>query len=85
MHSIGHPLIGDPVYRGKPERKVQDTIRLAAFSRQALHAHRLELTHPRRGTRIAWNAPLPQDMKDLLLMLGESNKNDFAELRHQDE
>jgi 23S rRNA pseudouridine1911/1915/1917 synthase len=80
MHSIGHPLLGDPVYGGKPDRNIQNLARLAAFSRQALHAQRLELTHPQRGTRMAWEAPLPDDMKNLLLLLRrQSNKSGFGE------
>ena len=69
MHSIGHPLLGDPVYGGKPKKSILETIRLIGFSRQALHAQRLELTHPRSGTRMNWEAPLPEDMESLLLML----------------
>src|SRR5690606_14071777 len=38
---LGHPLVGDPLY-GNPR---QDLI-----GRQALHAHRLDLTHPIDGT-----------------------------------
>ncbi len=50
MHSIGHPLAGDPVYGGKPKGISPHAGRLiAAFPRQALHAHRLELTHPQQG------------------------------------
>jgi 23S rRNA pseudouridine1911/1915/1917 synthase len=79
MHSIGHPLLGDPVYKGKPDERIQNVTRLAGFSRQALHAQRLELTHPQHGTRMAWEAPLPDDMKNLLLMLRhQSNKSVFA-------
>jgi 23S rRNA pseudouridine1911/1915/1917 synthase len=79
MHSIGHPLLGDPVYRGKPDRHIQNIARLAGFSRQALHAHRLELTHPQQGKRMAWEVPLPDDMKNLLRMLGHQNdESDFG-------
>jgi 23S rRNA pseudouridine1911/1915/1917 synthase len=79
MHSIGHPLLGDPVYKGKPDRNIQKVTRLAGFSRQALHAQRLELTHPQYGTRMAWEAPLPDDMQNLLRMLGhQNNKSDFT-------
>jgi 23S rRNA pseudouridine1911/1915/1917 synthase len=69
MHSIGHPLLGDPVYGGKPKKSILETMRLIGFSRQALHAQRLELTHPRRGIRMSWESPLPEDMGSLLLML----------------
>jgi 23S rRNA pseudouridine1911/1915/1917 synthase len=71
MHSIGHPLVGDPVY-GKPKKNIAkggQTISAFSFSRQALHAQRLELTHPQHVQRMAWEAPLPDDMNKLLLAL----------------
>lgn len=62
MASIGHPLVGDPVY-GKA--KCGDAL-LDAFPRQALHAWRLALVHPRTGDAWHWEAPLPQDFAGLL-------------------
>jgi 23S rRNA pseudouridine1911/1915/1917 synthase len=62
LASIGHPLAGDPVY-GKA--KSGDS-RLDAFRRQALHAWRLALRHPRRGEELAWESPLPADFAALL-------------------
>ena len=59
MASIGHPLLGDPVY-GKPDR------RLPTFSRQALHATRLALLHPLTRRMQQWEAPPPSDMSALL-------------------
>lgn len=61
MASIGHPLVGDPVYGG--QRKAP------AFPRQALHAEKLELTHPQSGRRRSWRAALPDDMKRLIAAL----------------
>ncbi len=58
MTSIGHPLIGDPVYGSK--RKAPE------FSRQALHAEKLALTHPINGQRLTWQAPIPEDIKALI-------------------
>lgn len=69
MQSLGHPLVGDPVYGGKARKGSSAAIQLTAFPRQALHAHRLELTHPQHGRRMGWEAPLPEDMSNLLLML----------------
>ncbi|SEO76310.1 23S rRNA pseudouridine(1911/1915/1917) synthase RluD [Nitrosovibrio sp. Nv6] len=70
MHSIGHPLLGDPVYGGKPKKSIHNTGQLLArFPRQALHAQRLELTHPQQGKRMTWEAALPEDMNSLLLVL----------------
>jgi 23S rRNA pseudouridine1911/1915/1917 synthase len=39
---------------------------LRSFPRQALHARRLELLHPRSGELIKWEVPLPADMLELL-------------------
>lgn len=78
MHSIGHPLLGDPVYGGKPGRIIQNTARQIGFSRQALHAERLELTHPQQGKMMSWKAPLPGDMKNLLLMLRQQRDEKLA-------
>ena len=69
MQSLGYPLVGDPLYGGKAKKGSSATMQLAAFPRQALHAHRLELTHPQHGQRMGWEAPLPEDMSNLLLML----------------
>jgi 23S rRNA pseudouridine1911/1915/1917 synthase len=43
---IGHPLLGDILYGGKP-----------LFNRQALHAAKLEFTHPITGEEIICYAP----------------------------
>ncbi|WP_074704540.1 23S rRNA pseudouridine(1911/1915/1917) synthase RluD [Nitrosospira multiformis] len=69
MQSLGHPLVGDPLYGGKAKKGSSATMQLATFPRQALHAHRLELTHPQNDQRRGWEAPLPEDMSNLLLML----------------
>jgi 23S rRNA pseudouridine1911/1915/1917 synthase len=70
MHSLGHPLVGDPVYGGKRLGIEPEARRLIAdFPRQALHAAQLELVHPRIGRQMTWDAPLPEDMRKLLLML----------------
>jgi 23S rRNA pseudouridine1911/1915/1917 synthase len=61
LTSIGHPLVGDPVYgsRGIVAHAV-------AFGRQALHAERLGLRHPVSGAAVNWTSPLPADMAALL-------------------
>ncbi|MDQ3186802.1 MAG: RNA pseudouridine synthase, partial [Pseudomonadota bacterium] len=79
MHSVGHPLVGDLVYGGKPKNIPEGTGRLiAGFSRQALHAQKLELSHPQHGKRMMWEARLPEDMNKLLLMLRQHrHQNSF--------
>jgi 23S rRNA pseudouridine1911/1915/1917 synthase len=62
MQSLGFALVGDPLY-GKAH--------LAnIFPRQALHARRLGLMHPRSGKTCEWEAPLPVDMLDLFERAG---------------
>lgn len=65
LASLGHPLVGDPVYG---RRKCPDE-RLAGFARQALHAKRLCLTHPETLDERCWESPLPADFESLLEQL----------------
>ena len=58
--SIGHALLGDPVY-GKKAQRLPVTIK-----RQALHAERLELAHPASRRTVSWHAPAPEDLHQLL-------------------
>lgn len=73
MASIGYPLVGDPVYGGRlklpkgASEILLDTLR--GFKRQALHAASLGLLHPASGERMDWQAPLPEDMQQLLTAL----------------
>jgi len=59
LTSIGHPLLGDPVYLGRANAS---TRRTAGLTRQALHAMRLELDHPATSERMAWHSSLPADL-----------------------
>jgi 23S rRNA pseudouridine1911/1915/1917 synthase len=64
MQSIGHPLIGDPVYGST--RLVRPLPAFARdFHRQALHAARLELLHPQSGEALSFTSALPPDLKAL--------------------
>ena len=66
LASIGHALIGDPVY-GRKAANLPSA--LAQLKRQALHAQRLELSHPGSGERRAWVSPLPADLACVLASL----------------
>ena len=57
----GHALVGEQRYVFGPE-----STRPIKFSRQALHARYLALEHPSDGRRLEFEAPMPQDMKQLL-------------------
>lgn len=67
MQSIHHSLVGDPVYSGKPQ-KIDASIAqlLIGFPRQALHAQKLALLHPKTGHMVTWETAPPDDMQSLL-------------------
>jgi len=67
----GWPIVGDAVYGRKATRlAASDSVEIArAFPRQALHAWRLALRHPISGRELVIVAPLPADMRELLVGL----------------
>jgi len=73
MAHIGAPLVGDPVYGGRPRLPPEPTPELSdglrGFRRQALHASRLAFTHPSTGVALAFDSPLPPDFAGLLALL----------------
>lgn len=69
MASIGHPLVGDPVYgRGKSVHR--DLLNQLDFKRQALHAAHLGFIHPVTKGRLSFDSALPSDMQELFSALG---------------
>jgi 23S rRNA pseudouridine1911/1915/1917 synthase len=66
LASIGHPLLGDPVYGSRRESEAE---RIAALGRQALHARRLVLDHPLSGKRMRFSSRLPADLQGALAAL----------------
>ena len=69
MASIGHPLIGDPVY-GRSGRTHGKLLKELGFHRQALHAAELGFTHPVTKHRLSFSSPMPRDMQELFNALG---------------
>ena len=69
MASIGHPLIGDPVYGGSGKTHGK-ALKELGFQRQALHAAELGFTHPVTKNRLSFSSPLPPDMQELKRALG---------------
>jgi 23S rRNA pseudouridine1911/1915/1917 synthase len=73
MAHIRAPLLGDPVYGGRPKLPpaAGDELRAAlqAFRRQALHASHLRLAHPATGADVAFDSPLAPDIAALLVLL----------------
>ncbi|TYP60010.1 RluA family pseudouridine synthase [Thermosediminibacter litoriperuensis] len=58
MSFIGHPVVGDPLYSRKKSP--------FNINGQALHAYRLGLYHPRSGEFMTFEAPIPQDLTEML-------------------
>ncbi|MFC1492417.1 RluA family pseudouridine synthase [candidate division KSB1 bacterium] len=77
MASIGHPVFGDNMYRGRDQRLDGLTSKdrqsaeklLSSFPRQALHAQQIVLFHPSTEEEMVFSAPLPEDMENLLKVL----------------
>ena len=75
MQSIGHTIVGDPVYGGRPKlpkgagQPLIDA--LQGFGRQALHAWRLSFDHPVTGQPLQFQAEPPEDMYALCALLLE--------------
>lgn len=70
MAHINHPLVGDPLYGGRPRppkgASEQFISVLRGFDRQALHATMLRLSHPITDELMEWHAPIPDDMVNLI-------------------
>lgn len=76
MSHIGYPIVGDPVYRGRLHwPKGTPSVVIAAlrnFQRQALHAYAIELNHPGNGEPMQWQQALPNDMAELITLIGQT-------------
>lgn len=67
LEFIGHPLVGDPVYR-KGLDHVKGSL-VHDMSGQLLHAYALKLQHPRTGEWLEFKAPLPGHFEQVLSQL----------------
>jgi 23S rRNA pseudouridine1911/1915/1917 synthase len=59
LAAIGHPVVGDARYGGKHAP-------LADVPRFFLHAEHLAFDHPVTGERLAFDSPLPSDLRAVL-------------------
>lgn len=64
MASIGHPLLGDPVY-GSTRPVHRQLLATLNFHRQALHAAHLGFIHPIKSHALAFESEMPADMQEL--------------------
>jgi 23S rRNA pseudouridine1911/1915/1917 synthase len=58
LASIGHAVVGDPLYGGPARRPEVD--------RPFLHARRLTFVHPGTGDEVTFCSPLPDDLRAVL-------------------
>jgi len=78
MAHLHYPVLGDPVYGGRLKipagagDKLEKNLR--SFKRQALHALKLSLIHPRTGKRVQWVTSVPEDMSKLMEALAQDAK-----------
>ena len=72
MTSMGHPIIGDPIYGSKNAKKSKNDVSIVfqntvkTLNRQALHAYLIGFYHPTSGEKISFKSPLPRDILALL-------------------
>ena len=64
MASIGHPILGDPLYGPKK-------CLIEGLVGQTLHAWKIGFIHPRSGEYVEFEAPVPEYMSNLLKKLPE--------------
>jgi 23S rRNA pseudouridine1911/1915/1917 synthase len=74
--AIGHPIVGDPVYH--PRKLLKNISKtfptlptnlagvVKSTKRQMLHAWRLGFVHPGSGEKMVFEAPMAEDMAELL-------------------
>ena len=76
MAHINYPLLGDPVYGGRPRLPAGISPALAnqlrGFKRQALHARRLSFKRPGHDEYCSFEAAIPQDLQIMLDALSET-------------
>jgi 23S rRNA pseudouridine1911/1915/1917 synthase len=65
---IGHPLLGDPTYGGKANKRFTESTGYEA-PRVLLHARSLSFVHPATGEKLKFTAPLPEDFESALKFL----------------
>ena len=68
MASIGHPVLGDPVYGG--DRTLFGKHHPSLVTGQMLHAKELTLIHPTSGETMTFRAEEPENFKKCATLLG---------------
>ena len=76
LSAIGHPVVGDPLYGGVHRRVPGDLRAVTHLERPFLHAARLVFKHPADGRRMEFEAPLPDDLQQVLDQLRDQIHGD---------
>jgi 23S rRNA pseudouridine1911/1915/1917 synthase len=76
LKSLGHPIMGDPLYGWKPDDRLA-----TQPGRVMLHAENLVLTHPISGKELDLRAPLPADFQAMIKQLKKLAKAQDRERR----
>ena len=77
LKSIGHPILADDMYGGGKKMTKSFHVKYTQIlnrlfkhmNRVALHAEKLEITHPITGNIMRFQAPIPDDMENALNLL----------------
>jgi len=72
LGSITHPVVGDATYNEGRDNTIADVDLRAAIQKLGrffLHAEKLSFTHPKSGDKLAFNAELPNELKQFLDLL----------------
>jgi 23S rRNA pseudouridine1911/1915/1917 synthase len=67
LNAIGHPIVGDSLYGGVRRRVPHSLRAVQRLTRPFLHAERLAFAHPRTGEHVEFTAPLPEDLRSVLV------------------
>jgi 23S rRNA pseudouridine1911/1915/1917 synthase len=76
LSESGHPVVGDALYGGTRRRVPARLAAVGRLDRPFLHASKLEFAHPSGGQRMAFEAPLPEDLEDVLSRLQRQHKKE---------
>jgi 23S rRNA pseudouridine1911/1915/1917 synthase len=79
LSHINHPIVADDMYGGKPVypwqlKNADPAIEAPVIARCALHAWTISFKHPTTEKIVSFEAPLPDDMQNLLDMLRKYRK-----------
>ena len=89
LEHLGYPIVCDHHYGRRNRIGLGDIASLGPedpaerllMQRQGLHAHKISLFHPLKGEVCEFEAPLPQDMQDLIESLRENRKEPRSKRR----